>query len=217
MSSAPSPCFPTRSRRCSGVTDWTRSPSVPRRSGCQAVTRLARWFGLNTWLITGCDEVKAVLGGAGAFSSDFTRLAQSTGLDAGHPGCLGFSDPPRHTRLRRLLTPVFTARRLSASPRGVTRSSRDSSTRWNGHHNLSAHTNWRTKRRAAKNKVELCFTPTYASWANPIEAHFGPLRQFTLANSNHPNHTVQTRAPARLPALPQPERPPPRRPRGPTT
>jgi hypothetical protein len=28
--------------------------------------------------------------------------------------------------------------------------------------------------------------------ANPIEAHFGPLRQFILANSNHPNHTVQT-------------------------
>jgi hypothetical protein len=42
--------------------------------------------------------------------------------------------------------------------------------------------------------VELCFTPTNASWANPIEAHFGPLRQFTLANSEHPNHTVQTRA-----------------------
>lgn len=36
--------------------------------------------------------------------------------------------------------------------------------------------------------------PTYASWTNPIEAHFGPLRQFTLANSHHPNHTVQTRA-----------------------
>lgn len=33
-----------------------------------------------------------------------------------------------------------------------------------------------------------------ASWANPIEAHFGPLRQFTTANSHHPdhpNHTVQ--------------------------
>jgi hypothetical protein len=26
------------------------------------------------------------------------------------------------------------------------------------------------------------------------EAHFGPLRQFTLVNSNHPSHTVQTRA-----------------------
>lgn len=36
--------------------------------------------------------------------------------------------------------------------------------------------------------------PTYASWANPIEAHFGPLRQFTLADSHHPNHTVQARA-----------------------
>lgn len=37
--------------------------------------------------------------------------------------------------------------------------------------NLSARTNWRMKRWAAKNKVELCFTPTYVSWANPIEAH----------------------------------------------
>lgn len=26
------------------------------------------------------------------------------------------------------------------------------------------------------------------------QAKLGPLRQFTLANSNHPNHTVQTRA-----------------------
>jgi hypothetical protein len=49
---------------------------------------------------------------------------------------------------------------------------------------------------AGPNKVELCFTPTYASWANPIEDHFGPLRQFTLANSHHSNHTVQTRAKA---------------------
>jgi hypothetical protein len=47
---------------------------------------------------------------------------------------------------------------------------------------------------AKRNKVNLCFTPTNASWANPIEAHFGPLRQFTLANSQHPNHTAQTRA-----------------------
>ncbi|MFE7652509.1 IS630 family transposase [Streptomyces bottropensis] len=60
--------------------------------------------------------------------------------------------------------------------------------------NLSAHKGSSIRRWAKKNKVELCFTPTYASWANPIEAHFGPLRQFTIANSNHPNHTVQTRA-----------------------
>ncbi|WP_328908071.1 IS630 family transposase [Streptomyces sp. NBC_00234] len=60
--------------------------------------------------------------------------------------------------------------------------------------NLSAHKGGKIRAWARKNRVELCFTPTYASWANPIEAHFGPLRQFTVANSNHRNQTVQTRA-----------------------
>jgi transposase len=41
--------------------------------------------------------------------------------------------------------------------------------------------------------VELCFTPTSASWANPIEAQFGPLRTFVMGNSDHPNHTVLAR------------------------
>lgn len=41
--------------------------------------------------------------------------------------------------------------------------------------NLSAHTGANIRRWAKKNKVELCFTATYTSWANPIEAHFGPL------------------------------------------
>jgi hypothetical protein len=44
------------------------------------------------------------------------------------------------------------------------------------------------------NQVELVFTPTYASWANPIEAHFGPLRQFVLANSDHADHPALGRA-----------------------
>ncbi len=42
--------------------------------------------------------------------------------------------------------------------------------------------------------VELVFTPTYASWANPIEAHFGPLRQFVIANSDYPDHRALGRA-----------------------
>ncbi|CAM5273032.1 hypothetical protein GCM10010329_79060 [Streptomyces spiroverticillatus] len=58
--------------------------------------------------------------------------------------------------------------------------------------NLSAHKGAKIRAWAHKNNVKPCFTPTYASWANPIEAYFGPLRQFTLANSHHPNHTVQT-------------------------
>jgi hypothetical protein len=60
--------------------------------------------------------------------------------------------------------------------------------------NLSAHKSPAIRAWASRNRGELCFTPTYTSWANPIEAHFGPLRQFTIANSNYPNHTVQTRA-----------------------
>jgi transposase len=59
--------------------------------------------------------------------------------------------------------------------------------------NLSAHKGPTIRRWAGQNKVELCFTPTYSSWANPIEAHFGPLRDFVLNNTNHPNHVVLTR------------------------
>ena len=59
--------------------------------------------------------------------------------------------------------------------------------------NLSAHKGPRIRAWAARHAVELDFTPTYASWANPIEPHFGPLRSFVLAGSNHPNHVVLTR------------------------
>ena len=59
--------------------------------------------------------------------------------------------------------------------------------------NLSANTTAAIRRWAAAHNVELCLTPTYSSWANPIEAQFGPLRMFTMANSNYPNHTVLAR------------------------
>src|SRR3954471_24267604 len=59
--------------------------------------------------------------------------------------------------------------------------------------NLSANTTPAVRRWAAAHRVELCLTPTYSSWANPIEAQFGPLRTFTMANSNYPNHTVFAR------------------------
>ena len=37
--------------------------------------------------------------------------------------------------------------------------------------NLSAHRGTKIRTWAAKNRVELCFTPTYSSWANPIVRH----------------------------------------------
>jgi hypothetical protein len=59
--------------------------------------------------------------------------------------------------------------------------------------NLSAHKGTKIRQWAARNKVELCFTPTYASWANPIEGQFGPLRTFVIAGSNHLNHPAVIR------------------------
>ena len=60
--------------------------------------------------------------------------------------------------------------------------------------NLNHHKNASVRQWCADNNVELVFTPTYASWANPIEAHFGPLRQFVLANSDHPDHPALAKA-----------------------
>jgi transposase len=59
--------------------------------------------------------------------------------------------------------------------------------------NLSANKTPAIRRWAKRENVELCFTPTSASWANPIEAQFGPLRTFAIGNSDDPNHTVLTR------------------------
>jgi len=58
--------------------------------------------------------------------------------------------------------------------------------------NLNAHKGKKIVAWCAKHNVELCFTPTYSSWANPIECHFGPLRDFVLNNSDHPSHVVLT-------------------------
>jgi hypothetical protein len=52
--------------------------------------------------------------------------------------------------------------------------------------NLSGNTTPAVRRWAGAHNVELCLTPTYSPWANPIEAQFGPLRTFTMANSNTP-------------------------------
>jgi DDE superfamily endonuclease len=64
--------------------------------------------------------------------------------------------------------------------------------------NLAANKTPAIRRWARRENVELCLTPTNASWANPIEAHFGPLRTFVMGTSDHPNHPALAR---RLQAL----------------
>jgi transposase len=60
--------------------------------------------------------------------------------------------------------------------------------------NLNHHTSRTVRDWCEDNQVELLFTPTYASWANPIEAHFGPLKEFVVANSDYPDHLALARA-----------------------
>src|SRR5262249_9688251 len=56
--------------------------------------------------------------------------------------------------------------------------------------NLSANKTPAIQRWASRANVELCFTPTNASWANPIEPQFGPLRTFVIGGSDYRNHTM---------------------------
>jgi transposase len=59
--------------------------------------------------------------------------------------------------------------------------------------NLSANKTAAIRRWAKRENVELCFTPTNASWANPVEAQFGPVRTFVMGVSDHRNHTALAR------------------------
>lgn len=90
-------------------------PELTRRRIEQPVSKLEFPFGISAWLVTGFDDVRGVLGDTESFSNSYANLTASTGGHAPadqNPGGLGFTDPPDHTRLRRLLTPEFTMRRL---------------------------------------------------------------------------------------------------------
>ncbi|MEU2502879.1 IS630 family transposase [Streptomyces sp. NRRL S-1314] len=83
--------------------------------------------------------------------------------------------------------------------------------------NLSAHTNWRMKRWAGQEQGRAVLHPDLRLLGQP---HRSPLR---TAAAVHPGQLEPSQphgpdpGPPRLPALAQPERPPPRRPRSPTT
>ncbi|WP_250213008.1 cytochrome P450 [Acrocarpospora catenulata] len=67
--------------------------------------------GSTVWLVTRYDDVRTVLGDHERFSNDFGNIV-AVGSQQEDPGGLGFRDPPEHTRLRKMLTPEFTVRRL---------------------------------------------------------------------------------------------------------
>jgi cytochrome P450 len=92
---------------------------LSRSRDADPVQRLVSFMGLDIWLITGYDEARDVLGNV-THSSDIRHLlGQSGDVDTGDIGGLGFTDPPKHTRLRKLLTPEFTVRRLDRLKPGI--------------------------------------------------------------------------------------------------
>jgi cytochrome P450 len=90
-------------------------PELAQRRAEEPVSRLDL-FGNTVWLVTRHADVRAVLSDTRTFSNDFANLLagdESDELGLADPGGLGFRDPPDHTRLRRLLSPSFGARRLA--------------------------------------------------------------------------------------------------------
>jgi cytochrome P450 len=105
--------------------DRTGLDPGPWLTGQQArgpVTRLDL-FGNPLWLVTGHTEVRTVLADSRTFSNDFAHLSGTQGedLELANPGGLGQVDPPDHTRLRRLLVPAFTPRKIAALQPAVER------------------------------------------------------------------------------------------------
>ncbi|TGN64364.1 cytochrome P450 [Nocardioides eburneiflavus] len=90
---------------------------VPRLEASRArgdVVRLTSLLGTRVWLVTGYDVARDVLADSDAFANDVRALiGRQDRAPAERIGGLGMTDSPDHERLRRVLTPVFTRRRLA--------------------------------------------------------------------------------------------------------
>ncbi|MGN6724165.1 MAG: cytochrome P450 [Marmoricola sp.] len=122
----------------SGGIDFTKLDKIPDsiawpllRDGVDPTTRLteareddpvqklASFMGLDIWLITGYNEAREVLGNVNHSTDIRPYMGKSGDVEKGDIGGLGFTDPPEHTRQRKLLTPEFTMRRLARLKDGI--------------------------------------------------------------------------------------------------
>jgi cytochrome P450 len=88
-------------------------PALGEMRDAEPVTRLAKLFGMNLWVVAGHEATRTVLANTTDFSNDIRHLVGGNQASSDqYIGGLGFTDPPEHTRLRKILTPEFTMRRL---------------------------------------------------------------------------------------------------------
>src|SRR5690349_973914 len=78
------------------------------------VVRFASLLGTRVWLVTGYDVARAVLADSAAYANDVRDIiGRQDRAPAERIGGLGMTDQPDHGRLRGVLTPYFTRRRLA--------------------------------------------------------------------------------------------------------
>ena len=89
-------------------------PEIKRYRETAPMRLLPMPFDFRLWLVTGYAETRQVLTDRTSFSNDIRHLFTGDGPStADDVGGLGFTDPPQHTRLRKIVTPEFTMRRLA--------------------------------------------------------------------------------------------------------
>lgn len=106
------------------IPELTKVPL--QRDGMDALPQIAQWretepmhklelpFTFTAYLVTGYEESRAILTDRDSYSNDIRHLFLGDGpATADDIGGLGFTDPPLHTRLRKIVTPEFTMRRLA--------------------------------------------------------------------------------------------------------
>lgn len=89
-------------------------PDIAEWRAAEPMRKLELPFTFTAYLITGYDETRNVLTDRDSYSNDIRHLFHGDGpATAEDIGGLGFTDPPLHTRLRKIVTPEFTMRRLA--------------------------------------------------------------------------------------------------------
>ncbi|MCK5891023.1 cytochrome P450 [Aeromicrobium sp.] len=89
-------------------------PQIAQWRATEPMRRLDLPFDFTAWLVTGHEETRQVLTSRDEFSNDIRHLFSGDGpATSDDIGGLGFTDPPLHTRLRKIITPEFTMRRLA--------------------------------------------------------------------------------------------------------
>lgn len=89
-------------------------PRIAEIRKTNPMQRLKLPFNFNIYLVTGYEESRRILTDRDSYSNDIRHMFHGDGpATSDDIGGLGFTDPPLHTRLRKIVTPEFTMRRLA--------------------------------------------------------------------------------------------------------